>query len=208
MEYSNRRNNTLLSPTERERLNERNSKDMDAQTRASNDSRVRRKLKTWLDEDLGDVFLILQNLPHDQLKRVLTDRNVIDVFSLVSNFMDIREFRPVVGDPIHPEQWAVPDPKRNKKLPATDLDIMRAWLLGSCLQIMSYNYEIPSSPNPVGAAMSFSRMLSDPNLRDRITEDEKKAVERVRKARKATKLMWDSISLLKDSWVTAEGDLH
>ena len=173
----------MLSPTERERLNERNSEDMDAQTRASNDARLRRKLATWLKEDIDDVYLILGNLPHDQLKRVLTDRNVSDVLFLASRIMLIRDFYPVFGDPKHPESWKVTDRER----PANDLDITRAWRLCYDFGILKTYFEDTDSPNPIAAVASYSKMLSDPILKDRITEDEKKAFDRVMKAVEAVR---------------------
>jgi hypothetical protein len=185
----------MLSPTERERLKNRDSKDMDSQIKASNDSRVRRKLAAWLKEDLDDVHLILDKLPEDQLKRVFRDVDVYGLLGLASLIMLVREFWPVIGDLKHPEEWKVhewtPVSSRGKQIsrdkyrPAENIDIKRAAVLFGIIGIINTLYEESGAKNPVGAAMMLQTLLSDPVLKDRVTDDEKKAIDRVMEALKS-----------------------
>ncbi len=97
----------MLSPTERDRLKNRDSEDMDSQIRASNDARVKRKLTKWLNEDLDDVYLIIEKLREDQLKKIFTDDNVYQLLEIIGLIIAVRDFRTLVGELEHPEDWKV-----------------------------------------------------------------------------------------------------
>lgn len=185
----------MLSPTEKERLENRNSKDMDSQTRASNDARVRRKLAAWFNEDGKDIMLIFRYLPEDQLKRVLTDRNAYFLLGLAWIVMKEREFKPIVGKFDHPEDWKVlewPEPSkslldRREEGPVSNLDIDRSGRLSYLLpDLMRDFYEEPGSTNPVTMFSRYHNLFLDPELKDRLTEGEKKGIARIDKAFRAS----------------------
>jgi hypothetical protein len=120
----------MLSAIERERLMNRDSKDMDSQTRASNDARMRRKLATWLKEDLEDVRLILNELPEDQLKRVfksLKDEQVAVLFDLSEKLMDNLGYHGIEGAWQNRASWCVT--KEGNPMPVTERDIKQSLIV-------------------------------------------------------------------------------
>lgn len=172
----------MLSPTERDRLKNRKSKDMDSQIKASNDARARRKLAMWLKEDLDDVLLIVSSLRNDRLSRVLTDKNAYDLLRLAELILSIKDFHPITGVLGCPEEWKVFDRIREEERPANDMDIKRAFRLYIRLCILKGFYETPGSPNPISSAGACSALLNDPELKDRVTDNDKLGIERISKA--------------------------
>jgi hypothetical protein len=194
----------MLSHEERKRLAERNSKDMDSQIRASNDARARRKLATWLKEDLQDVYLILDKLPEDQLKRILTDDNAYYLLDLAAQVMRIKGFCPIEGEFGHPESWKAlkskPDyiegwepfilrrtPDKLEAVPVSDLDIQRSVIFGRFLKVLRKFFATPKASNPVSFVDPYIALLADPTFKDRVTEEERRGVDRVLKALEATR---------------------
>ena len=168
----------MLSPEERKRLKERDSENMDSQIKASNDIRARRKLAKWLKEDLDDVFLIIDKLPVDQLKKVFSDDNVDALLLVASAIMCIEDFAPIEGELEYPEKWRVPLGE-NKSRPATILDMIRSIILTDA--VTKLNSRLGNN-NPVINVMRLKKLYEDPYLRDRITDKERKAINVVRQA--------------------------
>jgi hypothetical protein len=180
---------TMLSPTERDRL--KNREGTSSQEKASNDARIKRKLVMWMKEDLDDVYLILRELPEDRLKRVLTDKNAHDLLRLAALIMDIKDFCPLVGKLDRPDDWKVfkleknrvqGEPTRGEERSANDMDVKRAGMLNHMLMLLRMFYEKPGTVNPVSSAMACASLLRFSELKDRVTEGEKRGIERITKA--------------------------
>jgi hypothetical protein len=129
----------MLSTTERERLMDRDSKekDTDSQIKASNDAKVRRKLASWLKEDLDDVHLIINKLPEDQLKRVfrsLKDEQIAVLFDVSEKLMDILGYHGIEGSWQDRSTWHVT--KEGKTIPATDKDIKQSLIVAEHAQAL------------------------------------------------------------------------
>lgn len=187
----------MLSPEERKRLIYRNSKKMDSQTRASNDFRVRRKLKDWFKTDLLDVFMIFNQLPDETIKKALHgDDDVYALLLIAERIMSILEFYPFEGDLESSEDWkimakfpsALPDIVNT---PVSNEDIERATILDYLITKIITRHI--GSDNPVRKARYCDFMLLVPELKNRmkVTEKEKIGINRVRGASKKVRLLWD-----------------
>lgn len=168
----------MLSPTERDRL--KNRLGIDSQERASNDARVRKKLAMWLKEDLDDVYLILDNLPEDQLKRVFKDDQIFRLFTLVETMMKIKDFRAIYGGLNDPDNWKVlnhpgeSEPNRS----AEDQDVLRGWNLNNHIDNLHAFY---GHESPFTNLALLLKMDADEELRARVTPEERKGLERIRR---------------------------
>jgi hypothetical protein len=87
---SNLERDRLLSDLELERLMNRSNEPL---TRATNDGRVRRKLSAWL-KNINNVFIILHNLPEDQLKDVLSEKDIDKLYFVILEAMRIKDYYP------------------------------------------------------------------------------------------------------------------
>lgn len=163
---------SLLSDIERDRLRYRPH---DAKTRASNDVRIRKKLRSWI-HDLDDIALICEFLPEDQLAKEMADNDVFFLMGIARCFMDTLKFMPIVGKVDQPEGWK----KRSSsgvEYPVSDVDIDRSLSLKKSIDdIISYY----GQDNPIGSVLELSRMESIPELKNKITEGDRKGLERVR----------------------------
>lgn len=159
----------LLSPEERKRLKERNYESMDSQTRASNDSRVRRKLRKWFKEDLNDVSLALNQLSQDRLKLVLTDGDVFRLLDAALQIARIKEFAPLIGKIEDPSSWKVGDRQ------AEDNDIQRAAKLHWYIEKLN---EFSDQNNLIAKAELFWKMETE-GMGNRISEAERHGADEI-----------------------------
>lgn len=160
--------NELLTGTERERLI--NRRDMaDAKTRAANDSRAKKKLAAWVD-NLRDVELILENLPDEMSESAINEFAVYRLISVIEDLLRVKKFRRVSGDINDSASWQT-TPLR----PAEDIDIARASILALMLESVG---RYLGSDNPVVHAVALSKFYADPQLQKRLTDAEKKSVEK------------------------------
>jgi len=167
----------MLSPTERNRLINREG--IRSQERASNYARVRKKLAMWLNEDLADVFLCIKFLPEDQLKRVFEDPHIFRLFALVERMMEIKDFRAVYGKADDPEEWKVTKPgEMEPDRLAEDQDVRRAWKLMNHLDNL---YIVYGHENLLKHLATLLRMDEDEKIHDRVTEGERKGLERIKR---------------------------
>jgi len=165
---------SLLSEIERDRLRRRPP---DAKTRASNDVRIRKKLRSWI-HDLDDIALICEYLPEDQLAKEMADNDVYFLMSIAKSFMKTLKFMPIVGKVDQPEGWKI---KSNSGIeyPVSDMDIDRSLTIKKIIDdIMPYH----GWYNPIDSVLELSRMESIPELKNKITEGDRKGLERVREA--------------------------
>lgn len=169
----------MLSPEERKRLKERDSNEMDSQIKASNDARARRKLKSWLKDDLDDVYLILDKLPEDQLRRVLTDEHAFKLLDLAERLMAIKRFAFMWGDIKNPEQWKVASRPGEPNRLAGDQDIVRSFLLRRHIDNL---YDFYGHDTPINAFMELNRLDLDEEFHDKVTEEERAGLKRIREA--------------------------
>jgi hypothetical protein len=164
---------SLLTNTERERLRHRSS---DAKTRASNDVRIRKKLRSWI-HDLDDVVLICKYLPENQLAKEIVDNDVYFLTGIARSFMEILKFMPITGKVDQPEGWRTESDAGG--YPPTNQDIDRSLAIKKIIDdIMVFH----GQNNPVDSALILSRMDSIPDLKNKITEDDRKGLERVSEA--------------------------
>ena len=164
----------LLTDSERERLINRSS---DSKTLASNDVRVRKKLRSWL-QSLDDIALICEYLPEDQLTKELTDNQIFFLMDLARNFMEIRHFLPIVGDIKNPDVWKIVTATGAKQL-ANDVDIERSLKIKHVIDdIMLFH----GHDNPIDTVSLLFKLESKPEFKNRLTEADLKAIERVREA--------------------------
>jgi hypothetical protein len=169
------RGECMLSPEERNRLEERYSEEMNSQVKASNDARARRKLAKWLGEDLDDVFLIIEKLPNDQLKKVVSNAAVWHLLALYEKSMEIMKISPLTGEIDKPEDWTT------LGKPAKDIDIWWAFLLYRQLDHFRSFY---GNRNPITEAQMIYLLNGDEKYRDRVTEEERAGLRRIRSALK------------------------
>ena len=168
IEMPGQKRNELLTGTERERLI--NRRDMgDAKKRAANDSRAKKKLAAWAD-NLRDVELILENLPDEMSESAINEFAVYRLISVVEELLRVKEFRRICGDINDPASWQTA-PGR----PADELDIARSALLASVLGGVG---QFLGADNPVVHAVALSKFYADPQLQKRLTDAEKKSVEK------------------------------
>lgn len=160
--------NELLTGTERERLI--NRRDMgDAKKRAANDSRAKKKLVAWMD-NIEDVELILENLPQEVTKEAIRESDIYRLISVMSDSLRVKNFRRVSGAINDSASWQT-TPLR----PAEDIDIARASILALMLESVG---RYLGSDNPVVHAVALSKFYADPQLQKRLTDAEKKSVEK------------------------------
>src|SRR5512136_2576371 len=95
----------LLSDLEIKRLIDRDS-EKNSHTRATNDTRVRKKLHTWL-KDTITVQAILEFLPDEQIDKVVDDLTISDLLFTINWMIIIKEFLPIVGELAEPEKWEI-----------------------------------------------------------------------------------------------------
>jgi hypothetical protein len=165
---------SLLSDVERERLIHR---PQDSKTRASNDVRVRKKLRSWL-QYLTDVALILEYLPEDQIvKEIVDDHDLYSLLYMSERLMEIKKFYPVVGPIENPEKWEIIIEETIKR-PAGDDDIERTKLLGERLNSLS-RFIGDTSKNPICRALKLDK-LERMGMGDRIKDDEKAGLEKLK----------------------------
>jgi hypothetical protein len=190
------RRNTMLSPEERKRLINRNSKDMDSQTRAANDFRVRRKLKDWFKTDLLDVFIIFNQLPDETLKKTLHgDDDAYALLLIAERIMSILGFYLFEGDLENSDAWEIMAkfPSAWPEIefrPVSNKDIERAVILNYLITKIIDRHL--GAENPVRKARYYNFMRSVPELKDRIkiTEKEKVGIEKVLGVSKKVKDLW------------------
>ena len=164
----------LLTDSERDRLVHRSS---DSKTRASNDVRVRKKLRSWL-QSLDDIGLICEYLPEDQLSKETTDNHIFFLMSIAKSFMKIRHFLPIEGEIEKPDEWKIVTATGTKQL-ANDVDIDRSLKIKHVIDdIMLFHGE----NNPIDTVSLLSRLKSQPEFKNRLTEADLKAIERVTEA--------------------------
>lgn len=161
----------LLTKMERDRLNGR-SEMKDKKARAANDIRVKKKLSAWL-KNIPDILLILNRLPADQIREVLSDNDVFRLFKLTETAMSTLNFSPVDGR-IWDERWISSKPGG-----ATDLDISRSYYTYEHVKEM---YDFLGHRNPVIDFDHLNPLENDPDFRDKITEEERRGIERIRRA--------------------------
>ena len=160
----------MLSELERDRLV--NRRDQTPRDRATNDMRVRKKVSTWL-KDIPDVLLALNKLPADQMRDVLSDNDIYRLFKLTEKSMNALSFSPVDGR-IWDERWISSQPGG-----ATDLDISRSYYTYEYVKEM---YDFLGRRNPVIDFDNLERLERDPEFRDKVTQEERRGIERIRRA--------------------------
>jgi hypothetical protein len=167
---------SLLSDLERERLMKRDT--LDRHTRSTNDVRVKRKLTAWM-KNISDVRKILSNLPEDQIKDATHDSDIYFLFDIIENLLLKRRFYPLEGDIRYPEDWQIVIDEDTER-PAENLDIIRSSLLRHrILKLMSF-YDMN---DPVGLVETIERMSKDPNIQNRVTDEDRKAIKRLNQAK-------------------------
>lgn len=165
---------SLLSVAERDRLIHRPH---DAKKRASNDVRIRKKLRSWL-ENLDDIALIDEYLPQDQVIKEIADNHIYFLMGIARKFMEILKYYPIIGKADHPESWKVLITQGVER-PATDIDMSRALSIKKSIEdLMALHGE----SNPIDKVLLLSRMDSHPELQDKITEAERRGLERLTEA--------------------------
>ena len=168
-------------------------------TRSTNDTRVRKKLKAWTSEIL-DVMYILEYLPENQLNDVIIDDDVRDFMFIALMAASIKKFGPIIGELEEPEKWKTIEttkPKRSEnwkkfspiERSVEDRDIVRAFdSMANLIWLNTFaNATIPAplkGGNPIEKAMHYSRFNSIPALSQRLTEGERKGIERINMALK------------------------
>lgn len=158
----------LLSEKEIERLITR--RDMkDTKKRIANDARVKKKLSAWND-NLDHVALILENLPAENIDSAIEERNIFQLLNIVSDLLLVKKFRRVSGETMNIDSWQTA-PSR----PAEDLDIARAAIMAIFFKDI---YRYIGADNPVLRTVGLLPVYVDPIIRDRLTNEEKSAVEK------------------------------
>jgi hypothetical protein len=132
--------------------------------------RVRKKLSAWL-KDISDVLLIVDKLPEDQVREVVSDNDIFNLFKLTETSMGISIFSPVEGR-IWDERWISTRPGG-----ATDLDISRSFNTYNHVKRM---YNFLGLKNPIIDFDNLERLERDPDFRDRLTEEERRGIDRIR----------------------------
>jgi hypothetical protein len=178
----------MLTEMEKERLRTRDK--LNPHTRNTNDLRVRRKLKAWLD-DIKDIELILDSLPINQINKAINKITPIYLLSLAYAMKNVNR-NVIFGELEYPDTWKVLDMGKSKgwqdDRDVEDLDIVLSLRMLFLIQALAFtagadaNLTMPFSlPNPIVSAI---RLTEIPNIKNRLTEGEKKGIERINKARK------------------------
>lgn len=181
----------MLSSTERDRLAKRNDDDMDVQVRASNDLRIKKKMATWLEEDLDDMLLCLRKMPNDRLKKMVKDEHIFALLGLVEELLKIKEFHSIYGEFRDPSNWGITDtcgdsrgwrcdPRSLNKKPS-DLDIWRSVVLNEHKEAIE---GFLGSNNPVRMFASTVQFASDPRFKEHIQPGDIAGMERIKEALK------------------------
>lgn len=164
----------LLTNTERDRLRHRPH---DAKERASNDVRVRKKLRSWL-QSLDDIGIICEYLPEDQRSKEITDNQIFFLMGIARSFMKTRHFFPIEGDIEKLDEWKIVT-ATGAKQSANDVDIERSLKMKNTIDdIMVFH----GKNNPIDTVSLLFHLQSEPELRNRLTEADLKAIERVTEA--------------------------
>ncbi|NPV62822.1 MAG: hypothetical protein HPY61_09375 [Methanotrichaceae archaeon] len=176
----------LLTETERERLNNRRGMN-DKKMRAANDARVRKKLTAWL-KNIPDVLLILDKLPDDQKRDVISDMNIFALLEVVERMLYIKEFHSIYGEFRDPNHWGVTETcgdSRSYRVDtrslqsASDLDIARSEFLSEHVE----NIEgFLGSNNPVRQYSLTKQLADNPQFCDHLTDGDRAGLERVEEA--------------------------
>jgi hypothetical protein len=164
----------LLTDSERERLINRSN---DSKTRASNDVRVRKKLRSWL-QSLDDIALICEYLPEDQITKEITDNQIFFLMNIAKNLMEIRHFLPIVGDIKNPDEWKIVTTTGAEQL-ANDVDIERSLKIKHVIDDIML---LHGQDNPIDTVSLLFKLESKPEFKKRLTEDDLKAIERVKES--------------------------
>lgn len=159
--------NVLLSEKERDRLMDRVN--FDKRTNSTNDVRVKHKLDAWID-NLNDVQLILENLPGETSSSAIEEINIYQLLNIVSDLLRIKKFRRITGDAGKSDSWQTA-PSRT----AEERDIARAAILTIFLEGIG---RYLGADNPLLHVMGLLKFYVDPRLQGRLTDDEKRSVEK------------------------------
>ena len=163
----------MLSELERDRLVNRRTQT--PRDRATNDMRVRKKLSAWL-KNVPDVLLILEKLPDDQIRDVLTDNDIFQLFRVNERLVDIKGFTPIIGR-LTDEKWI------GHFGEVGDLDIWRAFQLHQHITRLGL---FSGNGGPMIDMEIFEQKEKHPDLYT-ITEEERRGAARVRRAIESTK---------------------
>ena len=194
-EMVSQKRSQLLSEKEREKLT--NRANLDKRTNSTNAIRVKRKLSAWLD-NISDVVLILQTLPDDQLKDEVHDWYLYFLLNIVENLMEIEKFYPIEGDIEEPDEWKAVikcEKKTEKKTvrPAEDLDIARASMLTYHIGILGHYLGMKNPIPKVDALVNACKNPNLPDLGNKLTPNERRAMERYVQA--ITKFLNDTVRI-------------
>jgi hypothetical protein len=178
----------MLSDLERDRLIHRDAQN--PHTRSTNDVRVRKKLTSWLNE-IDDVRIILDYLPQDQIRDVITDEDITDLRFIALFAATIKKFCPIIGDLEEPEKWKAVEvmhpltrwKRTTPERPVEDQDIVRVF--ESIFDISWLNHfanvtvEAPlKGGNPIEKAIRYAV----PELKQRLNDRELKGIDRINQA--------------------------
>ncbi len=145
---------------------------------AVNDARVRKKLSFWL-KTIGDVDLIIENLPEDQSRKIVQDMDIFLLIALIEKLMRLKKFGAIEMDSDDKLTWTVSTDGIMKK-PAQNSDIIRAYAVLCMIKNLQHQLSPVTSPVPMAALLS--EMDKQPEGRDRVTGKDRIVVERYDKA--------------------------
>ena len=166
----------LLSDLERERLLKRD--DLDRHTRTTNEVRVKKKLSSWIKNTTFDVHIILENLPEDQIRGIIPDYAIYIIYDIAKILLNIKGYRPIEGEVNKPDDWKVVVNDKTKR-PANNADIFRASILEQIINDLS---SMRGEKNVISVVLALAKMSNDPYLQDKITDNERQAIERLAQA--------------------------
>jgi hypothetical protein len=126
-----------------------------------------------------DVLLILNNLLEDQIRDVLADSSIFDLFKLTEKAIDIKDFAPIDGRLVD-VRWI------GQNGEVGDLDILRADNLQHHIKTL---IEFNGHRNPVIEMEIFEKRERYPDFYT-LTEEEKRGAERIRRASKSFSEEW------------------
>jgi hypothetical protein len=183
----------MLSDLERDRLMHRDAQN--PHTRSTNDTRIRKKLISWLS-DMDDVIDILQYLPQSQIEDVITDDNIRGLMLIALSSTTIKKFSPIIGELGEPERWKAVEiihpltqnwKKSPIERPVEDQDIVRVFeSIFDLSWLNRFTNVTTTAPlnggNPIQKAISYANLYSSPELIQRLTEGERKGIERINEA--------------------------
>lgn len=167
----------MLSDLERERIQDREK--LDRHTRTTNDIRVKRKLAAWI-KNISDVKTILDNLPEDQIRDATHDYDIYLLFNVIQDLLYRRRFYSIEGKADNPDEWKIVVDE-NTLRPAANTDVIRSSMLGFYLDKLKPFY---GPDNPLDKVTVWEQWSKDPDFQDRLTDQERKAIERLANARK------------------------